>query len=51
VQSNIDRLYQQYNLMDIETILKYRFKDRAYLIAAVTHPSSFANRITVCYER
>ena len=35
----------------IETRIKYEFRNKAYLIAAFTHPSSFANRVTDCYER
>ncbi|CAF5043527.1 unnamed protein product, partial [Rotaria magnacalcarata] len=36
---------------EIETKIQYVFKNKAYLIAAFTHPSNYANRITDCYER
>ncbi|CAF4933691.1 unnamed protein product, partial [Rotaria sp. Silwood1] len=36
---------------EIETMINYTFQSKAYLIAAFTHPSSFANRLTDCYER
>jgi dsRNA-specific ribonuclease len=35
----------------IEKTIHHEFKNKAYLIAAFTHPSSFANRLTNCYER
>ncbi|CAF1271794.1 unnamed protein product [Adineta steineri] len=36
---------------EIEIKIKYKFENKAYLIAAFTHPSNFANRLTDCYER
>jgi hypothetical protein len=36
---------------EIEATIKYEFQNKAYLIAAFTHPSNFANRMTDCYER
>ncbi|XP_053977112.1 endoribonuclease Dicer [Hylaeus volcanicus] len=36
---------------DIETKLGYKFKNRAYLLQAFTHPSYTANNITECYQR
>lgn len=43
--------YHEHNFSQIEEIMNYRFKNKGYLIAAFTHPSSFANRLTDCYER
>ncbi|CAF3393836.1 unnamed protein product [Rotaria socialis] len=42
----VDRVFAE-----IETKIQYVFKNKAYLIAAFTHPSNYANRITDCYER
>lgn len=36
---------------NIEEKINYKFNNKAYLIAAFTHPSNYANRITDCYER
>lgn len=35
----------------VETILKYKFKDRAHLLQAMTHASCLENRITECYQK
>nr|CAD7444294.1 unnamed protein product [Timema bartmani] len=35
----------------LERKLGYTFKDRSYLLQALTHPSFFRNRITDCYQR
>ena len=51
VAKTIDILYENEQFGRIEELLHYRFRTRAYLIAALTHPSSFANRLTNCYER
>ncbi|ALC41053.1 Dcr-2 [Drosophila busckii] len=34
----------------LEQNLGYKFKDRAYLLQALTHPSNPTNRITGCYQ-
>ena len=47
----LQKFYQEQAFTFIEETIKYEFKDKAYLIAAFTHPSSFANRLTNCYER
>jgi hypothetical protein len=47
----IERFYNEQSFFDIEKLINYNFKNKAYLIAAFTHPSSFANRLTNCYER
>ncbi|CAF1327083.1 unnamed protein product [Didymodactylos carnosus] len=49
--SLINDFYHQNKFENVEQRLKYTFKNKAYLIAALTHPSNFANRLTVCYER
>jgi hypothetical protein len=38
-------------LAEIETKIEYVFQNKAYLIAAFTHPSNFSNHMTDCYER
>nr|AIY24625.1 dicer 2 [Graminella nigrifrons] len=35
----------------LEDILQYKFKDRAYLLQALSHPSYQRNYITQCYQR
>ncbi|CAF1330162.1 unnamed protein product [Adineta steineri] len=51
----MDRIINQFftdrAFSDIETKINYTFQNKAYLIAAFTHPSNFANRATDCYER
>jgi hypothetical protein len=47
----IDKFYTDQGFDQIETKIKYVFHNKAYLIAAFTHPSNFSNRITDCYER
>ena len=47
----LKNFYQEQNFAEIEQTIKYQFNNKAYLIAAFTHPSSFANRLTNCYER
>ncbi len=39
------------NCDKIETVLGYKFKDRAYLLQALTHPSFQNNRYTQCYQQ
>jgi hypothetical protein len=47
----VQKFYEEQEFARIEDIIKYEFNSKAYLIAAFTHPSSFANRLTNCYER
>jgi hypothetical protein len=47
----VDKFYHEQAFPDIEKKINYAFRNKAYLIAAFTHPSSFANRLTNCYER
>nr|CAD7580646.1 unnamed protein product [Timema californicum] len=35
----------------LEYKLGYTFKDRSYLLQALTHPSFYRNRVTDCYQR
>lgn len=39
------------NYQRIETRLGYRFRDRAYLLQALTHPSFPTNNLTGCYQQ
>lgn len=36
---------------ELENILNYKFKDRAYMLQALTHPSYTRNNITTSYQR
>ena len=47
----IEKFYSEHAFSLVENIIHYTFHDKAYLIAAFTHPSSFCNRLTSCYER
>ncbi|CAF3463043.1 unnamed protein product [Rotaria sp. Silwood1] len=47
----VEKFYIEQEFFDIENVIKYKFNNKAYLIAAFTHPSSFTNRLTNCYER
>lgn len=38
------------NYKELEEHLGYKFKDRAYLLQALTHPSCISNRLTGCYQ-
>ncbi|CAM4788781.1 unnamed protein product [Rotaria magnacalcarata] len=47
----IEKLFNDFAFDEIEKKLNYVFKNKAYLIAAFTHPSYCNNRLTQCYER
>ncbi|CAF1172745.1 unnamed protein product [Adineta ricciae] len=47
----IEKFYTEQAFSSVENTIHYTFRDKAYLIAAFTHPSSFGNRLTSCYER
>lgn len=47
----VNNFYKEQAFSEIEETINYKFNNKAYLIAAFTHPSSFANRLTNCYER
>jgi dsRNA-specific ribonuclease len=36
---------------DLEGRLCYKFRDRSFLLQAVTHASYSSNRVTDCYQR
>ena len=36
---------------DLERRLCYKFRDRSFLLQAITHASYSANRVTDCYQR
>ncbi|XP_055377203.1 endoribonuclease dcr-1 [Condylostylus longicornis] len=39
------------NFQQLEANLGYKFRDRAYLLQALTHPSYPTNRLTGCYQQ
>jgi dsRNA-specific ribonuclease len=39
-------LYKKSNLSHCEKIINYVFKEKAFLVKAITHPSNFENRVT-----
>lgn len=39
------------NYAELEQTLGYRFRDRAYLLSALTHPSFPDNMVTACYQK
>lgn len=39
------------NYEELERSLNYKFKDRGYLLSALTHPSYPTNRVTGCYQQ
>lgn len=45
----VDQFLINYDVL--EKNLNYKFKDRAYLLSALTHPSYPTNRITGCYQQ
>ncbi|CAF3577169.1 unnamed protein product [Adineta steineri] len=47
----VEKFYKEQAFCSVEKTINYKFNNKAYLIAAFTHPSSFANRLTNCYER
>jgi hypothetical protein len=48
---SVERIYNEGSFMEIETKINYIFKDKAYLIAAFTHPSCSDNAVTINYRR
>lgn len=51
VNTLIQQLFSELAFAEVETTIKYNFKNKAYLIAAFTHASYCNNRLTQCYER
>lgn len=47
--SEVDSFLTNYN--QLQKNIGYNFKDRAYLLQALTHPSYPTNRITGCYQQ
>jgi len=39
------------DVSDLERRLGYKFRDRSFLLQAITHASYSPNRITDCYQR
>jgi dsRNA-specific ribonuclease len=51
VNIKIQEYFSDRGFAEIEKEINYDFKNKAYLIAAFTHPSYCNNRLTQCYER
>lgn len=51
VRNGVAKLYKQHKLRDLERILGYTFRDKSFLLQAVTHPSFTANKFTDYYQR
>lgn len=49
-EHELKRLYFDKNLVEVERIIGYSFRDKAYLVQAFTHASYYYNRITDCYQ-
>ncbi len=47
----VQKNYNDHSFIEIETKIKYDFRDKAYLIAAFTHSSCFDAAITITYKR
>jgi endoribonuclease Dicer len=51
VVKGLNQDYNGCNLDNFEQIIGYEFKDKAFLVQALTHSSYFHNTITDCYQR
>ncbi len=51
IENLIQKNYNDRLFIEIETKIKYDFRDKAYLIAAFTHPSCSHIAITITYKR
>jgi endoribonuclease Dicer len=52
VNDQINQFISERAFTDVENSIRYTFKNKAYLLAAFTHPSYSSNqRITQCYDR
>jgi hypothetical protein len=51
VALKIQEYFSDRAFAEIEEKINYVFKNKAYLIAAFTHPSYYNNHLTQCYER
>ncbi len=47
--NSIENLLPNYE--KVETLFNYRFRDKAYILQAFTHPSCMTNAITDCYQK
>ena len=50
-QSHVSRLLQRVDVPALETALGYKFRERTFLLEALTHCSYSVNKITNSYER
>jgi len=51
IENLVQKNYNDRSFIEIETKIKYDFRDKAYLIAAFTHPSCSDIAITITYKR
>ena len=52
IEKEIQQYYLEREFADVEKRIEYKFRNKAYVIAAFTHPSySNSNRLTQCYDR
>ncbi|KAF2368450.1 Helicase C-terminal [Trinorchestia longiramus] len=49
--AEVERLYKQHVLNRLEDILGYTFRNKSFLLQAVTHPTFTANKVTHYYQR
>jgi len=47
----LKELYDDCQLCNFEQIIRYKFKNKAFLVQALTHSSYYHNTITDCYQR
>lgn len=48
-EGELERLLRGFEVF--ENSIKYQFRDRSYLLQALTHASYSPNRLTDCYQR
>ncbi|CAF1053013.1 unnamed protein product [Adineta ricciae] len=49
--NEINRIFHEENFSEIENKLRYKFRNKAYLVAAFTHPSKSIQSNGISYER
>jgi len=48
---SLEDIFRKLNLSKVESIIGYRFKQKSFLLQALTHSSYNEHRLTECYER